>query len=136
MNVRNLTDESIWCFTRDISKVSYWLSATPYRPDDMIYLSHVLWKRNLYTFLYLENMLYIRVNTNIGLSYRIFTRDGKIDWNALLHSQATHIDRNERIFHLFLRRKTRTFLILAEKNTSQYFLIDCRRRYTYNFSFW
>jgi superfamily II DNA or RNA helicase len=90
------------------------LSATPHRPDGMdvlidLYFGPARISRKLYR----SHTVY-RVNTDFKPKYET-TRDGKINWNSVLESQADSQTRNKLIVDLVKFFPKRSFLILCKR---------------------
>lgn len=90
------------------------LTATPYRPDGLnILLDLYFGKYKVIRKLYREHTVY-RIDT--GFKPRIEKNAaGRLDWNAVLESQAEDHDRNELIIRIIKKYKDRVFMVLVKR---------------------
>jgi len=90
------------------------LSATPYRSDGMDKLLEVYFgDKKIYRALKREHVVY-RVDTKIVPETRIGA-NGMLDWNSLIESQTTNVERNEMIVNIARKFSDRHILILTKR---------------------
>jgi len=90
------------------------LSATPYREDELNDLFEFYFgKEIIYRKMYREHNVYT-LNTNFTPDVEI-AKNGKINWGALLDSQAKDAKRNDMIIRLVKYFPERVFLILCKR---------------------
>ncbi len=90
------------------------LSATPHRPDGLdALISLYFGTEKIVKKLYRNHTVY-KVDTQLVLEYST-TWDGKMDWNSVLESQATHPVRNQLILEILRRFSDRNFLVLCKR---------------------
>jgi superfamily II DNA or RNA helicase len=90
------------------------LSATPYREDELnILLDLYFGKEKIYRKMSREHNVY-NLNTNFTPEVEI-AKNGKINWGALLDSQAKDAKRNDMIIRLVKYFSDRVFLILCKR---------------------
>jgi superfamily II DNA or RNA helicase len=93
------------------------LSATPFRPDglDKLIKFYYDMDNHIHHPLYREHIVYV-VRTGFVLEFdRQMT--GKINWNSLLNSQASHPERNQLIVSIIQKYRDRNFLVLCKRKT-------------------
>lgn len=99
------------------------LSATPYRPDEMDSLIHLYFGQNkIVRELFRRHTVYM-VNTKFTPELK-YLNNGKLNWGAVLDSQATNQKRNDLIVHIVTNNKERNFLILTKRVEQARYLID------------
>ena len=90
------------------------LSATPYRSDGMdALLDAYFGKKKIFRKLYHEHSVY-KVTTTFVPEFQI-GMNGKIDWNSLIESQTSELNRNELIVRIVRFFRDRNFLILSKR---------------------
>lgn len=98
------------------------LSATSYRPDNLNKIINLYFGENtINKKLYRQHTVF-KILTNIELEFK-YQKDGTMDWNSLLMSQAEHVQRNEIIVDVIKRYPERNFLVLCKRlNQGNYLL--------------
>jgi superfamily II DNA or RNA helicase len=90
------------------------LSATPYRVDGLDpLLSFYFGEDKIIRLLHREHLVY-KVNTGFTPEI-VLTKDGKVNWGALLDQQANNKERNELIIDIVKRFSDRNILILSKR---------------------
>ena len=99
------------------------LTATPYRPDGLdILLSLFFGGKKIIRKLHREHTVY-KIETGFKPLVKL-ANNGRVNWGALLDSQANDIDRNNFIVKLVKKYKDRTFLILTKRIAQGNFLLE------------
>lgn len=99
------------------------LTATPYRPDGLdILLSLFFGEKKIIRKLHREHTVY-KIETGFKPLVKL-ANNGRVNWGALLDSQANDVDRNNFIVKLVKKYKDRTFLILTKRITQGNFLLE------------
>jgi superfamily II DNA or RNA helicase len=107
---KNLIESLFYCHPRYLLG----LSATPYRSDGMDKLLDVYFgDRKIYRSLNREHIVY-KVDTKLVPETRIGVT-GKLDWNSVIESQTTNIERNELIVSIARKFSDRHILILSKR---------------------
>lgn len=90
------------------------LSATPYRSDGMDTLLHAYFgDKKVFRKLHREHIVF-KVKTEFEPSFSLGA-NGKLDWNSVIQSQTSSIERNELIVRIVKFFKDRNFLILSKR---------------------
>lgn len=90
------------------------LTATPERPDGLDKLLDLYFgPERIVKHVKCEHIVY-KITTKFQPEIK-YNNMGKIDWNYVLDSQATNVDRNELIINIILLNKDRKFLILSKR---------------------
>tara|TARA_B100000073_G_scaffold140366_1_gene115534 strand:+ start:2654 stop:3991 length:1338 start_codon:yes stop_codon:yes gene_type:complete len=90
------------------------LSATPYRSDGMDELINVYFSKKRISRKLFRQHYAFKVITNFIPDAKMLP-NGKLDWNSVLESQTTSIDRNEMIVNIVKCFHDRNFLILSKR---------------------
>jgi intein/homing endonuclease len=99
------------------------LSATPYRPDEMDSLIRLYFGENkIVRELFRKHTVYM-VNTKFKPEMKCLS-NGKLNWGAVLDSQATNKDRNDLIIKIVGMNTNRNFLILTKRVEQARYLIE------------
>lgn len=116
---KNLIESLLYCHPRYLLG----LSATPYRSDGMDKLLDVYFgDKKIYRSLNREHIVY-RVDTKIVPETRIGVT-GKLDWNSVIESQTTNVERNEMIVKIACKFSDRYILILSKRIDQANYLVD------------
>lgn len=99
------------------------LTATPYRPDGLnILLELYFGKYKIVREFYREHIVY-RIDT--GFTPRVeLTKNGRVNWNTILESQASHVPRNEMFIDIIKKHKDLVFLVLCKRKEQAKYLND------------
>lgn len=117
-----IVDEAHLIMAETLSRCLQWvhpryligLTATPYRPDGL----------NKLLDFYFGNYKIVRTLSREHIAYKVSTgfkpnielaRNGRVNWGAVLDSQANDIDRNELIIKILKYYSTRNFLVLTKR---------------------
>jgi superfamily II DNA or RNA helicase len=115
---KNLINSMFYCSPRYLLG----LSATPYRSDGMDKLLDVYFgDKKIYRALKREHIVY-RVDTKIVPESRIGV-NGKLDWNSVIESQTTNVERNEMIVSIARKFPDRHILILSKRIEQAKYLV-------------
>ncbi len=99
------------------------LSATPTRPDGMDVLLDVYFGKNrIKRPLHRKHIVY-KVDTGFVPEFKL-QRNGKVDWNSVLESQASSLERNNLIVKIVKHFRDRYFLILCKRVAQGNWLIQ------------
>ena len=108
------TEKMSESFLHITPRYSIGLSATPYRSDGMDkMLFSFFGDQKIHKALHREHLVY-RVKTNFTPITKL-ANNGKLDWNSVIESQTTDVDRNEKIIKIIQCFQDRTFLILSKR---------------------
>jgi superfamily II DNA or RNA helicase len=109
-----LADKLSKCMTYLCPRYMIGLSATPYRNDGLDVLFDLYFGKNkIVRKLYRKHDVYV-VNTNIKPKVEK-TIDGKINWNSIIDSLSTNIDRNKIILDLVNYFPSKVLLIVTKR---------------------
>ena len=98
------------------------LTATPYRPDGLdILLTLYFGENKIIRKLYREHIVY-KIETGFSPLVKL-ANNGRVNWGALLDSQANDVDRNNLIVKIVKKYSDRTFLILTKRIAQGEFLL-------------
>jgi superfamily II DNA or RNA helicase len=90
------------------------LSATPVRLDGMDILLDIFFgEKKIYRKLFIPHFVF-KVSTGFKPEFTL-NKQGKIDWNSVLNSQAFNNERNDLILHIVQQFPERVFLILTKR---------------------
>lgn len=118
-----IVDEVHTIATKQLSSSLYYLtprycialSATPSRPDGMDSLINLYFgKESVTRKLFRKHKVY-KIESGIELEFKINSGSGKIDWNSLIESQASSLERNEFIIKLIICFSELNFLVLCKR---------------------
>ena len=99
------------------------LSATPYRPDGLDQLLNLYFgDYKIVRKLYCKHQVY-RINTGFTPKVEL-TRDGRVDWGAILAQQGGNEDRNDLICRIIQSQPQRTFLVLVKRVEQGHYLLN------------
>jgi superfamily II DNA or RNA helicase len=99
------------------------LTATPYRPDGLdILLEFYFGKNKIIRKLVREHIAY-KVETGFAPTIKLAT-NGRVNWGAILDSQASNEERNQLIIDIVRHFKDRTFLILTKRVAQGEYLVE------------
>lgn len=99
------------------------LSATPYREDGLnILLELYFGKKTIYRKLFREHYAY-KIKTNFVPTVEL-AKNGRVNWGAILDSQANDKARNEMIIRLVKHFPKRVFLILCKRVRQGEYLVQ------------
>jgi superfamily II DNA or RNA helicase len=99
------------------------LTATPYRPDGLdILLTLYFGEKKIIRKLHRAHIVY-KIETGFKPLVKL-ANNGRVNWGALLDSQANDEDRNNFIVKLVKKYKDRTFLILTKRISQGNFLLE------------
>ena len=116
------TDKLSQSFYYVTPKYCIGLSATPYRPDGMDELLDVYFSTNRIIRKLFRNHYVFRIESNFKPEYKIGA-NGKLDWNSVLESQTSSIERNQIIIDIVRFFKDRNFLILSKRISQVNYLV-------------
>ncbi len=93
------------------------LSATPTRPDglDQLIAFYYDMKHHIHKPLHRQHTVHV-VRTRLELEFTL-QADGRMNWNSLLSSQASHPERNELIVRIIQTYNERIFLVLCKRKS-------------------
>lgn len=98
------------------------LTATPYRPDGLnILLDLYFGKYKIIRKLWREHIAY-KITTGFKPTIE-YSKNGRINWNVVLDSQANDVERNELIIKLLRHFSKRNFLVLVKRVSQGEYLI-------------
>jgi superfamily II DNA or RNA helicase len=116
---KNLIESLFYCHPRYLLG----LSATPYRSDGMDKLLEVYFgDKKIYRSLNREHTVY-RVDTKLVPETRIGAT-GKLDWNSVIESQTTNVERNELIVNIACKFSDRHILILSKRIDQANYIVN------------
>lgn len=90
------------------------LSASPYRLDGLDSMINVYFGDKKITKRIERSHVVYKVNTNFTPEVQ-YNRQGKLDWNYILNSQCSNIDRNKLIVSIVKKHNSRYFLLLTKR---------------------
>lgn len=112
------------CMQYIIPRYLIGLSATPFRPDGLnVLLDLYFGRQKVIRNLYRKHTVY-KVDTKFKPVVKKVPTTGKLDWNAVLESQATNMDRNELIIKIIQKFQDRTFLVLVKRISQGEYLLE------------
>lgn len=117
-----IVDEAHLIMAETLSRCLQWvhpryligLTATPYRPDGLNkLLDFYFGKYKIVRTLWREHIAY-KVSTGFKPTIEL-AKNGRVNWGAILDSQANDIDRNELIIKILKYYSNRNFLVLTKR---------------------
>ena len=117
-----MADKLSQCARSVVPRYVLGLSATPYRNDglgvllDLYFGTHKIIRK-----LYRKHTVY-RFNTGFKPEVKM-NKMGKVDWNSVLESQCSNVERNEDIIKIIQYFPDRTFLVLCKRVDQANYLV-------------